>query len=271
MILDIFLGFVMLASITGMILCMKKQNANPNAKPAAIGLLVVIVLCAITFMVRSGDPDPTSVKANELIFKKAKTYMLGKKLAELNPGGKVLFVVASTKINSPDQDAMIEGFKEGAGSAFSDIKVVAPPIKIPKSSSDESLSMEERLAEDPMLIAGMMKAKDFNKMLASNKGYDIVVTTIGLPDDAGNLTLWKEFENNPEKCHKLAFVNGDISKLAALVKAGLVQGIVRYKQGVDYDALPTSDMEETFDIRYMLITKDNIDKVIQDYPNIFDK
>ena len=265
MIFNIVLGIVMFASMIGMIFCAKRQHVNSLAQPASVVLLIVIVLCALTFIIHNTQgPDINAIRANDLTFKKAKTYVLGKKIAELNPQGKVLFVVASTTITNPTQKAMIEGFKEGAGSGLSKVLVVAPPVKIPKDSRDE-------LVDDPMLIEEMVTAKDFNKMLSLYKGYNIVVTTIGLPDDVENLTIWAEFDKNPKKSHKLAFVSGDTSKFAPLVKLGLVQAIVHYKKGVNYETPPPADLGKAFDLRYMLITKDNIDQVIKDHPNFFDK
>ena len=258
---NIVIGLIMAVAFIGMIFCAKKQHVNSIAKPAAVGLLLLVVICAISIMVHNmGDGDTSELIANEMVFSKASTYVLGKKLAELSPGGKVLYIVGSLDNPSERQTSMIESFKEGCGAGM-DIKVVAPDIKKPEG--------EAAYPGADSFMFDVIKAKDFNKLLARNKGYNIIVTTIGLPSDAGNIALWKEFEKNPKKCPKLVFVNGEISKLAPLVKNGLVEAIVYYKPGADYEKPPPPDLKEAFDIRYLLITKSNIDQIIKQYPKIF--
>ena len=269
---NIILGSVMFASMLGMIFCAKKQSVSPIAKPAALVFLLIILACAITATIHNlKGPDLEALRNDDLVFHKAKTYVLGKKIAKLNPGGKVLFVVASTKGDDPIRDALIEGFKEGAGSGLKDIKVIVPSIRLTGANPAEVVAIKEKLAEDPMQLPDMLRAKDFNKMLSVNRGYNIVVSTIGLPDDMENLAIWEEFDKNPKKSHRLAFVGGDTSKFAPLVKLGLIQAIVRYKRDVNYDLRPPKDLAKAFDLRYVLITKDNIDKVIKDNPYFFDK
>ena len=269
---NIIFGSVMFVSMLGMIFCAKKQSVSPIAKPAALVFLIIIVSCAITVTIHNlKGPDLDALRNDDLVFQKAKTYVLGKKIAELNPGGKVLFVVASTKGDDPVRDALIEGFKKGAGTGLKDIKVIVPSIQFSGATPSEIAAIKEKLAEEPMFLLDILSAKDFNKMLSVNKGYKIIVSTIGLPDDMENLTIWKEFDKNPEKSHRLAFVGGDTSKFALLVKLGLVQAIVRYKRDINYDLRPPEDLAKAFDLRYVLITKDNIDQVIKDYPYFFDK
>ena len=256
---NIVVGSIMAVAFIGMIFCAKKQDVNSIAKPAAIGLLLLVVGCAITFMVHNmGDGDTSELLENEMSFAKASTYVLGQKLAELNPGSRVLYIVDSLDKPNKRRDAMIESFKEGCGEGMV-VKVVAPDIKKPKDNSD---FMDFSITE-------LVKAKDFDKLLAKNKGYKIVVTTIGLPNDAGNMNLWKEFEKNPKRCPKLVFLNGEVSRMAPLVKNGLVEAIVYYKPNADYDKPAPPDLKEAFDIRYLLITKSNIDQIIKEYPKIF--
>ena len=253
---NIVIGLIMAVAFVGMIFCAKKQHVNSLAKPAAIGLLLLVVICAILIMTHNmGDGDTSELIKSERIFDKASTYVLGQKLAELSPDAKVLYIVSSLENPSERQTSMIEAFKEGCGAGI-DVKVVAPELKKPKGDT-------------PSFMVDTIEAKDFNKLLAKNKDYKIIVTTIGLPYDTENMTLWKEFEKSPKRCPRLVFVNGKISKLAPLVKNGLVKAIVYYKPDADYEKTAPSDLKEAFAIRYLLITKSNIDQIMKQYPKIF--
>ncbi|MCK5843337.1 MAG: hypothetical protein KAG97_01435, partial [Victivallales bacterium] len=75
---NLVVGGIMLASFIGMIICSKKQHLTPAAKPGAIVLLLVVVGCAITFMVHNMyDGDTEGLIENELKFAKSSTYVLG--------------------------------------------------------------------------------------------------------------------------------------------------------------------------------------------------
>ena len=254
---NIVIGLVMAVAFIGMIYSAKRQHVNNIAKPVAISLLLLIVICAISVIVHNmSDGETHKLATNEIVFAKASTYVLGQKLAEDNFRGKILYIVGSLDNQTKRQKAMIEAFKKGCGAAI-DVKVVAPNLKSNAMNS-------------PTYALQMITAKDFNVLLAKNKGYKIIVTTIGLPRDPENMKLWKEFEKNPKTCPKLVFINGEITKFAPLVKNGLIKAIVYYKPGADYEKQPpANDVKKAFDMRYLLITKSNIDQIIKEYPKLF--
>jgi hypothetical protein len=260
MIFNIFIGLIMASAFVGMILCAKKQHVNAVAKPAAIGLLVVVVICAIMILVHNtSEGDTASLINNEMVYAKSSTYMLGKKVAELNPGAKVLYIVDAINEKNRRQQAMIEGFKEGCGSAISDIKVIAPKLKKTEDSSG--------MMSGEMNIMELVKAKDFNKMISKNKAYKVICSTIGLPYDAADLQLFKDFDKNPKKCPKLALIGGDTSKMAPLVQAGLLEALVVYSPDAKYtDDDAPDELKDAFDMRYILVTKDNLEKIKKKYP-----
>jgi predicted esterase len=269
MLFNIVVGIVMAVSFVGMIMCAKKQHVNSVAKPAAIGLLFVVVICAVIILSHNmGGGDNETIIENEMKYVKSQTYVLGQELARQFPGAKVLFVIGRRNENNPRQNALIDGFKEGCSPGITDIVIDTPPVQIPKANGNVPASYEEMLG-----VEELMTAKDFNKMLAKHKDCKIIVTTVGLPQDAGNLKIWKMFEKNPEKCPKLVMVGGDVSKLAPFIKIGLVPDIVVYSPNAKYnDDAPPEKMKDAFDMRYLLITKDNLQEIIKKYPNrIFTK
>ena len=256
-IFNIFFGLIMVAALVGMILCAKKQHVNPKAKPASIGLLVLVIICAISIMVHNmGGEDNSGLVANEAVYARSAAYTLGKTLAELSPGAKVLYIVARLNGNSGNgiQQKMIESFKEGCGSTITEIKIVTP-------------YKTEPLNNMPMME--MFTAKKFNKLLSANKEYNLIVTTIGLPHDPENMTIWKTFEKTPEICPKFAFLNSSPPKLASLIESNFIKAIVTFKPKADYEKAASSDIQEAFNTRYLLITKGNLKQIEQKYPSIF--
>ena len=266
MLFNIVVGLIMAVSFVGMILCAKKQHMNSLAKPAAIGLLVVVVICAIMILSKNmGGEDTEEILANEMVYVKASTYILGQDLAKKFPGSKVLMIVAKVDENNIRQKALISGLKEGCGAKITDITVDAPKVTPPKGSSE---------MYDGMLdISELMTAKDFNKLISKHRTCDIIITTIGLPQDAGNLKLWKLYEKNPKKCPKLVLVGGDVSRMAPFLQVGLVPDVVVYSPDAEYiDGPAPTDLKKAFDMRYLLINKANLEQIMKKYPKrIFSK
>ena len=259
MVFNISIGLVMVVSFIGMIICAKKQHLNAMAKPAAVGLLVVVVICAIMMMSHNmGDGSDAGVIEKEMQYYKASTYVLGKKVAEMNPGSRVLLIVDKINEKNQRQQAMIEGFKEGCSSSISDIKVVAPQID--KASGADMLGTGLDTIQ-------LTTAKTFNKLLSKNKGYKIIFSTIGLPYDAGNLKIFKDFDKSPKTCAKLVMLGGNTLKLAPLIQAGLVKALVVHKPDADFTKESVSQkMEDLFHDRYILITKKNLEEIKKKYP-----
>jgi hypothetical protein len=258
---NLVVGGIMLVSFIGMIICSKKQHVTPAAKPGAIVLLLVVVGCAITFMVHNmSDGDTAGLIENELKFAKSSTYVLGKYLAKTMPNAKVLVIVGQKSESNKRQKVLIEGLKEGFGSSITNIKVEAPKIKTPKGPDgkpmpDMMMPMEE-----------MMKASDFNKLIAKNKNCNLIITLIGLPMDTGGLKIWKQFISEPKKCPKLCIVNGDVSMFGAFIAKGLMPAVVTVKPDAKYTEDPApADMQKAFDKRYLLVTSKNIKEVAKKY------
>ena len=199
---------------------------------------------------------------------KASTFVLGKELANRFPGSKILLVMEKRNEENIRQNALIEGLKEGCDSAISDIVIDTPPAKTPKAPEGNDFPAD--YMDEMMNIEEIMTAQDWNKMLAKHKSCNIIISTVGLPQNAGDLKLWKEFEKNQKKCPKLVIVSGDVSLLAPFIKIGLVPAVIAYKPGVKYtDEPPPADLEKVFNMRYLLVTKKNLDQIMKQYPRIF--
>ena len=254
---NIVIGVVMIGCFVGMILCAKKQHSNALAKPLAIVLLLGVVVCTVLILTKSlGSGDTRALIANELRFAKASSYILGKKLAEIKPGAKVLVIVDEQNEMNKRQKILIDGLKEGFGSAITSVTIKTPQIKKAKGAPQEMM----------MPLMEMVKAADFNKLLKQNKSCNLIVTMIGLPMDMGGLTIWDDFDEDPKKTPKLAILNGDVSMLGMAIKSGLVPAAVTHNPDARYteDAAP-EDMQAAFDVRYLLITTKNVDEILKKY------
>ena len=258
MVFNIVIGVIMGGCFIGMIICAKKQHVNALAKPAAIVLLLGVVICTVMILMRNmSDGDTAGLIANELKFAKASSYILAKKIAEIKPGAKVLVIIAEENENNKRQKVILDGLTEGFGSAITQVAVKAPTIKGLKGQKREEMMMP---------ITEMIKADDINKLILKNKARNFIISLIGLPMDMGNLKIWSQFAEDPKKAPRISIMNGDISMLYKPIKQGLIPAVVTHNPDAVYseDAAP-SDMQEAFNKRYILITTKNVDEIKKKY------
>jgi len=264
MVYYIVVGIIMAVSFVGMIICAKKQHVNPLAKPMAIVLLVVVVICtALILKHNMGGGDMEARIANEMKYAKASTYILGKTLAKLKPGAKILLIVNKEQEGSQStQKILIEGLKEGLGTSAKSILIKSPQYKKLEGGPEGAEGPDGMM----MPMMEMLTSETFNKMLAQNKSCNLVISLIGLPMDMGGLKLWSQFEEDPKTTPKLAILNGDITMLYPAIKSGLIPVAIAPNPDAKYteDAAPT-DKQKAFDVRYILVTTKNVDKIAKKY------
>ena len=237
----------MFLALAGMIVCSKKQKTNPAMQPIAFVLFIVVVIGAIMLLKEMeifGNSN-SSLLSNELKFYSSQGYKVGKFFSQNNAGKKVLFVVEPELVNSENIKGLVEAFSEGYGSN----NVVIDTVVLPGNQ-----------AEAPMPLYMMMKAKDFDALLEKHPDVQIVVNTIGLPSDLHKMKIWRAKQGARRALFLLGMPSGRIDGLAEAIASGDIAGIVTSNPQAKYDVKAPSDPEEAFDIRYILINKDNVEQ-----------
>lgn len=244
---------LMAAGLIGMIVCSKKQKTNPAMQPVAFVLFIVVVVGAI-MLLRSlnvfGGND--SLLSNELKFYASQGNQAGVFLAKENGGKKVLFIAEPNFDASESIKGLIAAFKQGYGSD----NVVVDTIALPEGQQN-----------DPMPLYMIMKAKDFDALLEKHSDCQVVVTSIGLPEDVNRMNFWKMAADKRPVLFLLGLPSGRINGLADQIKKGTVAGVVVPNPSAKYDVPVPRDPAEAFAIRYLLIDKSNVDANINSLNN----
>lgn len=252
---------IMVLALMGMIWCAKKQKVNANAQAYAIICLVVVFVCAIAVMVQTGvfgsNGETQRLIQNEMAYSRARAVVVGHYLAEKFPGSKALVVTDGSQPLNQGQTQLLEGLKEGLGNAVSIEAAEGLPIDKSKMKPEEYRPMEE-----------MMSAALFDKFIARHPNATLLITLIGLPYDVSNMSLWRmPAATRP----KVALLSGDIHQLKSAVQAGYIVAAVAMRPDIkDIEAKAPSDAQKAFDLRYVLVTPDNVVKVATDYKGIFE-
>jgi len=246
-------GIVMVAALIGMIICSKKQKTNPGAQPIAIALLIVVIACGIFMLQKSGTfgGSNAGMIESENHFYASQGYMVGKFITKNIPGAKVLVIENKEYKKSKREIAFLAALKDGMGN--NNITAVAltllNPPKRPKG-------MPEDMPMMPMME--MMTSKDFDATIAANSDKNVVVSVIGLPQNAGKMKLWKMPAATRPKLILIGGGMGGAIKMGPAIKKGMISALVTIgpKAKFDDEGAPSS-YEDAFKKRYILIDKSN--------------
>ena len=101
--------------------------------------------------------------------------------------------------------------------------------------------------------------KEFIYSVGRKTDADVVISAIGLPEDAVRMKYWKS-NKDKRPVFFLLYDSGMVSGIGTLIKKGDIAGLVISSPKANYEASAPSDPKKAFDIRYILVTKDNVDQ-----------
>ena len=257
--ITVLICVVMFVSLIGMMVCSKKQKTNPNAQPVAMGLLIVVIICGVAMLYRTGilGDAASGRQYSENQFTAAQGVILGQYLATDAPG-KVLVIAEADFKTNPYTKTLVEGLKEGIG-AGAEVQVDTieiPGAKKPKVSEDPDMPDMDMM----MPLMDTMTARDFDRTVAKYPDVKVIVSLVGLPRNKSKLKLWK-------KGPKIALLNG-YGNLANLVKAGKICAVTVSKPKADYESAYPGTAKEAFEMRYILVTPKNIVQLKEKSPKL---
>lgn len=271
----IIVGTIMALGFIGMIICAKKQAEFPIAKLASFALLGVVLVCAITILVKSmGSGETKQLIANEMYYASASAEILGQHLATAVPGGKAFVIVEDKNNSSEHQTTRIDALKRGLGTSVTVIDVDSPDLTLgtePKAEEGAEVDPNAPPAapappEDMMMmmpIQEMMRAIHFNDMIDRHSDCNLVISFIGLPRDVADMTIWGM---DPETRPKLALLQGEVHALKNAIISGAIVAAVAYRPDAKFDEdAPPKELQAAFDKRYILITPENVEEIEAKY------
>lgn len=248
------LVILMVASLVGMIICNKKQDIVPIAKPVAMLLMVVVLVCAVFLMkelnVFGGEQQAAITRENKYYVSQA--FVAGEYIKNKLEAGKVLVLADSGYENDQRLPGFIEELKKGMGGG----EVVIDTVTVPNFNPE----MPEPLSE-------VMTAKDFDAAVAKNADAKVIVSLIGLPRDAGRL---KALKDAIDKKGPAIVLIGYVSEsgMGRAIASGAVSALITSSPTAVYDdKTPPRDMKEAFNIRYILVDKENLAQNANAVPN----
>ena len=233
---------VMVVGLIGMIICSKKQKTNPAMQPVALGIFLVVIVSAVMLLMETGIFGGNSnIIESEYAFMASRGHAAGAHLAKVAPGKKLVVIVEDSNYEkSPNTKNLIDLLAKAYGA-----EAAVEALDLPAVSDDNPQPIEER-----------MKAKHFDATLAKHKDAGVVVSLIGIPQDARRM---KAFSGKGPVFFLLGTCMGTGKFVADQMKKGTIAGVVVPNPKADYEAKAPSDPAKAFAIRFVLVTKENMD------------
>lgn len=228
---------IMGVAFIGMIICQKKQNAFPAAKPLAMILTLVVAVFGIIFLQGMLGGNAKQIQNNEFKFYASQMYMAAKYAKENFDAKSALLILDESYKDDQRTEHVLECCKEFIPNVeYGTLEV--PPAMV---------SLNER-----------MRASHYDAFVTQYPNVDVVISLIGVPRDFPKSDFIKDRQK--DKGPKLLLIGyGETRGLQKLIQNGAVNGIITIRNGAVFNETPPpSSMEDTFGVRYEMVTKDNL-------------
>jgi len=271
----IILYGVMVLGAAAMVVGLVKDKGGVHwGRPVALAGIVVVLLAVILIAVQKmvGGKNTHQVVDREVAFQKAGGRKLGTYLAEKHQGAKVL-ILSEPRMGGPTgkTNPLIDGFKDGIGTKLTVVAEISPEVPADKAKAfSAEMPMEgpsggEGAGQMMPPLEYWYTAKIFDDLIGKQTGFDMIVTTIGLPNDAAKSRILKD-KTRP----KIAVLNGTIYDLKAAIKPDMIVAAITYNPKAVYDDKPVpKDLDEAFNKRFLLVTPETLQQVSQAHQDIF--
>lgn len=267
---------VMVLSFIGMVVCAKKQSSSAIVKPFSIVLMALIVAGAIIILWETGifgGISDKKVLENEVFYNKAAAFTLGKYLSEKFSGARAVLIIED-KVDNRIHNEQVSSLILGLDNQVTIVSKAIPYPAIKAGTEDEKPEPSPANIPDGLKpsIRTTMKACDFDAIFEKYPDCNLFISLIGLPVDMQEMVIWTATEEDAKKRPHLALLNASIYPLKnALLQDIVAAAVVFSPVAVLDEKTPPSETKMAFDKRYILITPDNVQKIAEQFPNMFQK
>ena len=224
---------------------------------------------AVGWMVLNKTPEKKALLARELATERMAQY-----LAQKYPGQRALIIsnpYTRQKGLAPgvydQEEAGIRGLRKGFANKVAVGAVAYPELKSGAQNDPRSVQIS---AGSTTPLSFLVTDDAFDK-LARQHGCDLIVSLIGLPVNLGAVEAWRR-TGKPKFALLLPDLRmvGDAAAIQSAVKAEKLAVFVLNKPGAPPEQSRLSDDRQAeFERRYILVTPETIDQVLQSYPQLF--
>jgi hypothetical protein len=241
-----------------------------NRSVVPLILLVAVLAGGAYWFWSKNDPPKNALRVREIA-----TRGLAEYLAKRWPGQRLL-VVSNPFTQHPGvarsivemEEAGLRGLREGCDNRLVLETVAFPELREDALKNPRALVMG---TETTTPLSYLVAEDAFDKLVKANPRCELLVSLIGLPEDLDQTQCWQS--NAPPRFALLLpdlRMIGDASAVREAMKRGKLAAFVLDKPGApSAQSPPGRDAAAEFEKRFVLVTADNIDPLIQNSPQLF--
>lgn len=236
-------------------------------KRAAFILVLAAAVAVIGFRFFKNDPRDNALDAREVA-----THRLAEYLAQNYSGQRALLISnpftendATAKEIVAMEKAGIAGVRKGLGDKVTLEAIAYPELKPEARANPRAVFID---GETTTPLSYLVAPNSFDKLLAKHPNCDLMISLVGLPAALKDTQCWQD--QKPKFAlllPDLRFV-GNPAAVKRAVQSGKLVAFVLPKPGVPDSRAPLKGPGD-FDQRFILVTRENIDRVVVDYPQLF--
>jgi hypothetical protein len=196
---------------------------------------------------------------------------LGREVAERHPGAKIMIIryqpydeqpsLNQGAKRSPMADLQLTALKEGIGSACTILAVEEVRAEM------DHYMWEGNTRNSPSTKA-LYSAKLFDALVKKHKEATVVIALAGLPVDMKKMAIWQE--TDPKKRPALILVDVTTHNLKKALRKGFISAIMLNNfKPTSLDSPVPSDEDVAFNNRFLFITPENLEAMMEKYPKQF--
>jgi hypothetical protein len=248
-----------------------RRTTQPMTRqtPALLFLALVAAGFALWFLLKP-DPQRSALGVREIA-----TRGFAEHLARAHPGAKVL-IVSNPFTQRKDtaraivdmEQAGIRGLREGFGGKISVEAVAFPELKPEARENPAALLVD---VETTAPLSYLMTADAIDQLARQHANCDLIVSLVGIPLHVTATEAWKSV-GAPRFALLLPDLKilGNTASLKASLKSGKLAAFVLPRPGAPGDDTPPGrDWKTEFEKRFLLVTPENVEQVMQAHPKLF--
>lgn len=234
---------VMAVVLIAMLVCKKRMATSPMLQPILF-LCVAIELGGVIYViynnVSGGSSGTKSIINNQLAFYHSRGAIAGEFLTQKAPGKTMLLIANPGYDQSRMDQSLIEALKKSYGN------VVIDTIEVPPNAEEQGI-----------MISDLMTNKALDAIIEKHPDAGIVAFLYGLPENPQRMKIFAKKDRPAIFLFEMGAAEG--KWLAKQIQSDAVTGVVIAKRGVKHTEPAKRNDKDTFDVRYILVSKDNLE------------